>query len=104
MVSLSITPSAPLQHSVGDNITVDFELSDDSVTTPQLYFNLSQPGRQETEILNVIEIEPRKWQANFSLPNDVGLVDAETLSFNYAAIDELNNNAPVITLDNQFQV
>ncbi|VAW37904.1 hypothetical protein MNBD_GAMMA01-1029, partial [hydrothermal vent metagenome] len=104
MTSLSISPIAPLAYNAGDSITVEFDLDDDVASVPQLFYNLSKPGRTETEVTGLVEISARRWQAIFTLPNDVGVTEAETLSFAYNAIDSLNNVADVIILENQFQI
>ena len=104
LTSLTISPTAPMSYVAGDIITVEFDLNTDTAVTPQLFYKLSKPGRIQTEITGLTEISTRKWQATFTLPNDVGVTEAETLSFAYSALDNLNNIGDVITLDNQFQI
>jgi len=104
LTSLTLSPAAPMAYVAGDVITIEFDLDADAALTPQLFYNLSKPGRTQTEINGLTEISTHKWQATFTLPNDVGVTEAETLSFAYLATDSLNNVGDVITIDNQFQI
>jgi tetratricopeptide (TPR) repeat protein len=48
--------------------------------------------------------EAEAWQLTFFLPADAGLDGAETLSFIYRGIDDLDNVSTKIAAENQFQI
>ncbi len=108
-----IHPAAPVLNSETNPVTV-------TVTTgltepmkpgvlPSLHYLLSGQGRTSVAIdtLAPISTQPghaETWQGVFVLPADAGLVDAETLTFIYLGVDDLDNESDRILCQNQFQV
>jgi RHS repeat-associated protein len=78
-------------------------------TRPQLSYLLSKDGRQVIDIAEITEIssqpgDAQTWQAQFTLPADAGLNEAETFHFIYQGSDELDNLSDRILTDDFFQV
>ena len=78
-------------------------------TILELSYLLSGPGRQPVIIDTLSEItaeqeDKQTWQAEFTLPSDAGLVEAETLSFTFFSQDDLDNTGDSILCVNAFQV
>jgi hypothetical protein len=110
---LMIDPSSPIQNDeqTPTSVTVIIGLNEQlkSATRPQLAYLLSGEGRQTIDIDQLTEMSPQAgdaqtWQAQFMLPADAGLSEAETFHFIYQGSDDLNNFSDRIVCDNLFQV
>jgi fibronectin type 3 domain-containing protein len=104
---LTLDVDAPIETSSDDpiEIAVQLELSEapKSGTVPELSFTLSGPGREPAPVA-LAEIDPLVWEGIFELPADAGLDEAESLSFSFHALDDLDNEGTTIRAANQFQV
>ena len=110
---LVIDPSSPIQNDeqmpamVTAIVGLDEQVA--SGSQPQLSYLLSGEGRQIIEIDQLTEVSPQAgdaqtWQAQFILPADAGLSEAETFYFIFQGSDGLNNLGDRILTDNLFQV
>jgi hypothetical protein len=108
-----IDPSSPIQNDeqTPASVTVIIGLNEPlkSATRPQLAYLLSGEGRRTIDIDQLTEMSPQAgdaqtWQAQFMLPADAGLNEAETFHFIYQGSDDLNNLSDRIVCDNLFQV
>ena len=110
---LIIDPSSPIQNDeqTPASVTVIIGLNEQlkSATRPQLSYLLSGEGRQIIDIDQLTEMstqtgDAQTWQAQFMLPADAGLSEAETFHFIYQGSDDLDNLSDRIVCDNLFQV
>ena len=110
---LMIAPSSPIQNDeqTPASVTVIIGLNEQlkSATRPQLSYLLSGEGRQTIDIDQLTEMatqagDAQTWQAQFTLPADAGLSEAETFHFIYQGSDDLDNLSDRILTDNLFQV
>ncbi len=108
-----IDPPSPIQNDehapVSVTATIGLTEQLKTGTRPQISYLLSMEGRQIIEIDQLTEISARAgdaqtWQAQFTLPADAGLNDAETFHFIYRGYDDLDNISDRIMTDNLFQV
>jgi hypothetical protein len=108
-----IDPSSPIQNDAQapGSVTVIIGLNEPLKpgTRPQLAYLLSGEGRQTIDIDQLTEMSPQAgdaqtWQAQFMLPADAGLSEAETFHFIYQGSDDLDNLSDRILTDNLFQV
>ena len=110
---ISITPVDPVKNDQTDPVTLSVviglnEAVKDS-TMPELFYRLSATVPDGAAVDSLIETTPegdevQAWQAQFTLPANAGLADAETLSFEYQAQDLLDNISNEITCKNAFQI
>ncbi len=110
---LMIDPSSPIQNEAQTPVPVTATIGLDeqlkSGTRPRLSYRLSAEGRPTIDIDQLTEISTRAgdaqtWQAQFTLPADAGLSDAETFHFIYRGSDDLDNLSDKIVDHNLFQV
>jgi RHS repeat-associated protein len=110
---LAIDPSSPIQNDaqVPSTVTATIGLNEQIKpgSQPQLSYRLSGDGRQAIDIDQLTEMstqagDTQTWQAQFSLPSDTGLSEAETFYFIYQGSDDLDNLSNRILTDNLFQV
>ena len=97
---LVINPSSPIQNDdqTPTSVTAIIGLNEPlkSGTRPQLSYLLSGDGRQTIDIDQLTEMstqagDAQTWQAQFMLPADAGLSEAETFHFIYQGSDDLDN-------------
>ncbi|MCU7918626.1 MAG: hypothetical protein KZQ95_09740 [Candidatus Thiodiazotropha sp. (ex Epidulcina cf. delphinae)] len=105
---LSVTPAAPIHNDQADPVSVSFAFTLDQAvlhgTLPELAYRLSGPGRQSVAIPNLAQTDALHWSGSFPLPADAGLSQAETLSFQLTARDDLNTLGATIQGENSYQV
>ncbi|MCU7860627.1 MAG: hypothetical protein KZQ86_12530, partial [Candidatus Thiodiazotropha sp. (ex Lucinoma kastoroae)] len=105
---LNVTPASPIQTDQTSPASISFQFTLDQPvmhgTAPELAYQLSGPGRQSTSIDNLTQIDELNWSGSFQLPTDAGLTEAETLSFQLTARDDLNTLGTTIQGENSFQV
>jgi hypothetical protein len=106
--TLTLTPASPIQNDQAAPVEVDVAFTLDQPvmhgTTPSLSYLLSGPGRQPTEIDNLTQSDELNWSGSFQLPADGGLSEAEILSFQLTARDDLNTLGTQIAGQNSYQV
>jgi uncharacterized delta-60 repeat protein len=97
----------PIETSLDDptEIAVHVEISEAPKpgTAPELMFVLSGPGRDPQPAV-LTAIGPQAWEGTFELPADAGLSEAESLSFTFRALDDLDNEGTTIRARNLYQV
>ena len=110
---LVMDPASPILNNelTPTAVTAIFGLNEPlkPATRPQLSYLLSKDGRQVIDIDEITEIgtqpgDAQTWQAQFTLPADAGLSEAETFHFIYQGSDDLDNLSDRILTDNLFQV
>ncbi len=108
---LVITPASPIlnDEQTPATITATIGLNERLKPggRPQLSYLLSGQGRQTIDIEQLTEIstqagDAQTWQAQFTLPTDAGLSEAETFHFNFQGSDDLENLGDRILTDNLF--
>ncbi len=107
LTRIELHPDTPIQQGaaapVSVTVTIGLDEAMPSGASPSLAAQLSGPNREAFVIEGLTEILPpegddlQSWQATFSLP-------AETLSFLYEGIDDLDNSSTRITAENSFQI
>ena len=121
---LEVQPEHPLHNDAANPISVTVTMGLDETIkeseTPTLSYLLSGPNREAIVISGLTGILPTEgediqtWQATFTLPADAGTgsavlsgdegLPAETLSFLYEGIDDLDNISERILTENLFQI
>ncbi len=105
--TLTVTPPDPIQNASGDptEVSVGIELSEvpKPSTTPELSYVLSGPGRQAVAIA-LTATAADTWHGTFTLPPDAGFNGVEALTFDFRAVDDLDNESTEIQDVDQYQV
>ncbi|PUB87479.1 MAG: hypothetical protein DBP00_09010 [gamma proteobacterium symbiont of Ctena orbiculata] len=108
ITALNVTPASPIRNDQLSPVTVsvDFTLDQPVMngTMPELAYQLSGVGRVATSIDNLTSSDELNWSGSFQLPADAGLAEAELLSFQLAARDDLNTLGSTVQSENSFQV
>jgi hypothetical protein len=96
-------------HPVSVIVTLGLNEKVKTGTKPTLSCQLSAQGRQPVAITNIIQLDTQQgdaqtWQAMFTLSDDAGLAEAESLQFIFQATDDLDNTGNKISCTNVFQV
>lgn len=106
VTSLNVEPAEPIRADAQPQVSATFDTDEDPANgeLPQVRYRLSGPGRSSVPIAGVQALGARRWRADFTLPADAGAVEAETLSFEFDARDDLGNSSPPIDQPNAFQV
>ena len=113
MIEIAIQPVDPVRNDQTNPVSVTATIGLNEVMkpgeTPQLSYLLSAEGRSATVIESLTQISARPghaqtWQVTFQLPDDAGLVEAETLEFIYSGVDDLDNVSANILCANHFQI
>lgn len=108
ITALSVTPATPIRNDQLNPVTVNVAFTLDQPvmhgTLPALAYQLSGVGRQPTSIDNLTSTNDLNWSGSFQLPADGGLTQAELLSFQLTARDDLNTLGSTIEGENSFQV
>ncbi|MEW8284499.1 MAG: fibronectin type III domain-containing protein, partial [Candidatus Thiodiazotropha endolucinida] len=108
ITALSVTPATPIRNDQLNPVTVNVAFTLDQPvmhgTLPALAYQLSGVGRQSTSIDNLTSTNDLNWSGSFQLPADGGLTQAELLSFQLTARDDLNTLGSTIEGENSFQV
>jgi RHS repeat-associated protein len=111
VIRLEIDHVDPIKNDVNNEaatITVVLGLDGEAGSAPVLKYVLSG---HETPILvdNLLSVtkqdgEAQAWDASFTLPDDAGQAEPETLKFEYRGVDSLGNVSTQINDENLFQV
>ncbi|MEW8183743.1 MAG: fibronectin type III domain-containing protein [Candidatus Thiodiazotropha endolucinida] len=108
ITALNVTPATPIRNDQLNPVTVNVAFTLDQPvmhgTLPELAYQLSGVGRQSTSIDNLTSTNELHWSGSFQLPADGGLTQAELLSFQLTARDDLNTLGSTIEGENSFQV
>ncbi|MCG7883384.1 MAG: fibronectin type III domain-containing protein [Candidatus Thiodiazotropha taylori] len=108
ITALNVTPATPIRNDQLNPVTVNVDFTLDQPvmhgTLPALAYQLSGVGRQSTSIDNLTSTNELNWSGSFQLPADGGLTQAELLSFQLTARDDLNTLGSTIEGENSFQV
>ena len=113
VIRLLVTPPAPIENDENSTVTVTavFGLDEKIKASefPQLSYHLSGDQREAIPIDSVTELaaqadDLQTWQAQFELPADTGLTEAETFYFIFQGRDGLDNTGDRIQAQNLFQV
>src|SRR5690606_26802112 len=101
-----VEPAEPIRADAQSRVVARFEADEApaDAALPEIGYRLSGPGRPPVSIASVQPLGERRWQAEFDLPGDAGAAGPETLSFTFAARDDLDNISPEIEVPNAFQV
>ncbi len=95
VTALVVTPSDPVRNDSANPVTVSatFTLDQDpaSGTNPQLSYRLASAGSQPVGADSIAFVERRTWRASFVLAANAGLNEAELLTFEFQAEDNLGN-------------
>lgn len=104
--NIVISPTAPIKNDTVQTVQATFTLSKAAKagTTPQISYALSGPVRLPVVLSGLSQLNATTWSASFTLPSDAGLGTPELLSFNFQALDELDNVSTKISAFNRFQV
>ena len=112
VVRLTILPQAPILNDESSPVEVrciaGFNEAVKSGTKPNFEYSLSSHSGT-VAVTSVVETTPQTgevqaFEFGFILPSDGGLVDSETLSLHFSAIDELENAGNIIEPVNAFQI
>ena len=113
VIGLDLVPGEPIQNDNASPASVQAVIGLDEAVkpgeTPVIYYTLSGHSGDTYAFDSLTQVatlngHAQTWQADFVLPADAGLDDAETLQFAFSAPDDLDNIGIKITCDNQFQV
>ncbi|MGD8912254.1 MAG: fibronectin type III domain-containing protein, partial [Candidatus Thiodiazotropha sp.] len=105
---LQLTPGSPIRNDSASpvDVQVDFTLDQPVLQgiSPELAYQLSAPGRSAISIDNLTRVDELNWRGSFTLPADAGLTEAEILSFQLSARDDLNTLGTEVRVNNSYQV
>ncbi len=113
VIELIVEPGRPIKNDEEEPVLVQVTLGLDEAledgTVPALSYLLSGTLRELVSIDTLTLVATRAghaqtYQAQFSLPADAGLAEAETLTFTFSGNDDLGNVSDEIDCDNAFQV
>ena len=108
ITQLTVAPASPIKNDSVNPVEINLEFTLDqpvkSGTLPEVDFLLSGVGRTPTAITNLVPTDTLNWRGSFQLPADGGQTDAEILSFELTALDDLDNVSHAINTDNSVQV
>jgi len=108
ITQMTVAPASPIKNDQTNPVDVNLEFTlDQSVkngTLPELNYLLSGVGRQPTTISNLVQTDTLVWRGSFQLPADGGLTDAENLTFQFTAQDDLDTVSHAILVGNSYQV
>ncbi|MEJ2406518.1 MAG: right-handed parallel beta-helix repeat-containing protein [Candidatus Thiodiazotropha sp.] len=108
ITQMTVAPSSPIKNDQATPVDVNLEFTLDqpvkSGTLPEMNYLLSGGGRQPAAISNLVQTDTLVWRGSFQLPADGGLTEAETLSFEFTAQDDLDTVSHAINAGNSYQV